>query len=326
MKKDAMFYENKGDYVQCSLCPHICKISEGNKGICGVRAVFNGELKTLNYGEISSIALDPIEKKPLYHFKPGSIILSAGGFGCNLSCGFCQNASISKNTPTTEYVSPEVLVNIAKEKMNNGNIGIAFTYNEPSIWYEYIYDVLSIKEDMDIVLVSNGYIEKEALERILPHISAMNIDLKSFQNGFYKNVCGGDVDSVLRTIETAYGKCHIEITTLLINRYNDSQEEINNIAKWISSIDRKIPLHISRYYPAYKFNIPPTPVEKIKSAEEIAKEYLDYVYVGNVSEVSNNTLCPRCGNVLIERNGYSLVKNFDGTVCPKCGREIDIVF
>lgn len=327
MLHDALFYEKSGDKVKCALCPHHCMIDNGSYGLCGVRTNVNGALKTINYGEITSLQNDPLEKKPLYHFKPGKNILSIGSFGCNFACSFCQNYSISQYRPKSEYISPEDIVKIAAGIQDN--TGIAFTYNEPSIWYEYVYDTSKkLKEnhkDLSIVLVTNGYIEKEPLEQILPYIDAMNIDLKSFNDDYYKKICRGDLKSVMNTIENAYGKCHIEITTLMVSGINDSAQEIDKIAHYLSQIDRDIPLHLSRYFPMYKMKNPPTSIDALKKAKETAKKYLSYVYIGNTADESSSTYCPECGSLLIERHGYLVHSNLKGDKCPSCGNHINLI-
>lgn len=232
MLRDGLFYEKHDDKIKCLLCPHHCIILDNQFGLCSVRTNKEGVLKTINYGEITAIARDPIEKKPLYHFKPTKNILSVGSFGCNFSCSFCQNYSIALHKPNSQYMSSEEL--IEKCLSIKENVGIAFTYNEPSIWYEYVYETSKkLKEkrpDLNIVLITNGYIELEPLSKLLPFVDAMNIDLKSFQKDYYKKICGGDLESVLRVIEESVEKCHIEITTLMVNGLNDSREEIEKIA------------------------------------------------------------------------------------------------
>lgn len=286
MKRKALFYENMDESrVHCYLCPHNCHIKNGGIGFCGVRKNEDGELFSLNYGEITSAALDPIEKKPLALYRPGSSILSVGSFGCNMTCGFCQNHSISREKAPSTYVEPKDLIDMAlRSKAEDGNIGIAFTYNEPSIWYEYVYDVCNQADsgELDIVLVSNGYISPEPLKEILPFISAMNIDLKAFNDDFYKKTCSGDVESVKRTIEIASPECHVEVTTLLVNGCNDSPEEVEKLCQWLASVNPEIPLHLSRYFPRYKFDAPATPVEKLYMAKEVADKYLSHVFLGNI--------------------------------------------
>lgn len=327
MLHDALFYEKQNDKVKCFLCPHNCVIPDEKYGLCSVRTNNDGNLKTINYGEITSMAVDPIEKKPLYHFKPGKNILSVGSFGCNFSCGFCQNYSIAHYKAESKYIPPDELVDICSSLENN--IGIAFTYNEPSIWYEYVYDTSrKLKEKypkLNVVLVTNGYIEEEPLLKLLPFVDAMNIDLKSFQKDYYKKVCNGDIKAVFKTIENSYKGCHVEITTLLVNGLNDSEGEIEEIASYLGNLDRNIPLHLTRYFPNYKMVNPPTEIETMLKGREIAKKYLNYVYLGNVANVNSSTYCPQCENLLIERNGYSTKIYIEESKCPECEYEINIV-
>lgn len=274
---DALFYEKYDDKVKCLLCPHNCVIANNQFGLCSVRTNKDGNLKTINYGEITSIASDPIEKKPLYHFMPGKNILSVGTFGCNFSCEFCQNYSIAHYKAKSEYVSPDKLIDICSSLKDN--IGIAFTYNEPSIWYEYVYETSKkLKEkhpSLKVVLVTNGYIELNPLLKLLPYVDAMNIDLKSFNEDYYKKICGGDVKSVLKTIEASYEKCHVEITTLLVNGLNDNKSEIEEIASYLGKLDKNIPLHLSRYFPTYKMNRPTTDIDIMLEGRKIAEKYLN---------------------------------------------------
>ncbi len=336
MEHDALFYEkinNKAEpceevgilsnpnKVKCFLCPHNCVIADGKFGLCSVRKNIDGVLETVNYGEITSIAVDPIEKKPLYHFMPGKNILSVGSYGCNFSCEFCQNYSIAKEISSSQYVSPEELIDVCINQ--NNNVGIAFTYNEPTVWYEYIYDTAKkLKElypEKKNVLVTNGYIQQKPLEKILPYVDAMNIDLKSYQEVYYKKICRGELKPVLKTIETTYEKCHIEITTLMVNDLNVSENEIKNIASFIAELNPNIPLHLTRYYPAYKMDLPPTEIEKMILVREIAKKYLNYVYLGNISSTDNSTYCPNCSKLLIERRGYKTKVYIEGNQCKRCG-------
>ncbi|MFT5872305.1 MAG: pyruvate formate lyase activating enzyme [Clostridium sp.] len=327
MEKEALFYVIQGDKISCKLCPHNCLIKAGEHGKCNVRINRGGVFYTVNYGEITSMAQDPIEKKPLYHFKPGSKILSVGSFGCNFSCNFCQNHSISQVRASSEYISPEKLVEVCKSLEDN--IGVAFTYNEPSIWYEYVYNASRLlKEtikDINIVLVTNGYIKEEPLKMLLPYVDAMNIDLKAFNNKYYKNICGGSVLPVINTIKLASKECHVEVTTLLVSGENDSNNEISEIAGFIGSLNKDIPLHLSRYFPSYKMKNPATNVEVMIEDRYIAKKYLNYVYMGNVASSDNSTYCPKCGYNLIERDGYHTHVNISDDICPKCGFEINII-
>ncbi len=287
--KEAMFYEKKDNKsVRCILCPNYCFIDQGGRGACGVRENMDGVLYSTNYGKISALALDPIEKKPLYNFHPGSSILSAGSIGCNFKCPFCQNYSIARLEPDgvqCAYLDSEALVNKALDLKSMGNIGIAYTYNEPTVWYEYIYDTarLASRKGLLNVLVTNGYICAEPLQQLLPYISAMNIDLKGYTREYYRDVVKGNLDSVKSAIEISSGKCHVEITTLVIPGLNDSVEVIEEMAKWISSMSPEIPLHLSRFFPRYEMtDKEPTPVDTLRKLAETAGKYLKYVYLGNV--------------------------------------------
>jgi pyruvate formate lyase activating enzyme len=284
--KLAMYYDRIEDSkVHCRLCPHNCIIKPGAVGACRARKNMDGSLYSLNYARITSMSLDPIEKKPLHRFHPGSQILSAGTFGCNLKCSFCQNWSIAHKDADTIEVQPEALVDKALQTVKNGNVGIAYTYNEPSIWYEYVYDtaVLARKNGLANVLVTNGFISMEPLQQLLPYIDAMNIDVKAFTAGFYNDICKAALDNVKETVEIAAKRCHVEVTTLVIPGLNDSVEEIGELASWLASISREIPLHLSRFFPNYKMNdIPQTPVNTLIRARDKAAEHLEYVYIGNV--------------------------------------------
>lgn len=321
------FYERHDNAIRCNICPHNCFIKEGSFGICNVRTVKNGELLATNYGEVTSMAVDPIEKKPLYHYKPSKNILSIGSFGCNMTCSFCQNYEISQSKPKTEFLNIERLISIIEEIDNNA--GIAFTYNEPMMWYEYMYNAAkNIKEhnkDTSVVVVTNGYINEEPLDKLLPYVDAMNIDLKGYTNRYYNKVCGATLEPVLETIKRCNNKCHLEITTLLVSDENDSLEEAENIAKFISSVNENIPLHLSRYFPRYKLENEATKVEKIIEARDVAKKYLKHVYVGNVSGVDNNTYCKKCGTILVDRNGYDTKCYLRNNECSCCGENINII-
>lgn len=326
--KEAMFYEKiGGDIVQCSLCPHNCRISPDRVGICRVRKNINGSLYTTNYGRISSWAMDPIEKKPLYHFYPGSRIFSIGSLGCNFRCKFCQNWQIAQLADIPiELMPPRELVDIAKTQ--KGNIGIAYTYNEPTIWYEYVLECAKMAKEAGLknVLITNGFIEKEPLEEILPYIDAMNIDVKAFREDFYKEMTSGRLAPVKQTVEKAQKRCLVEVTTLIIPGMNDKTEDIVALAKWLSHLRKDIPLHLTRYFPNYKLDIPPTPVETVKQARNIALEYLDFVYTGNIASGNgNNTYCPECGSIAIRRFGSLIEKKTEDKRCINCKRTISLV-
>lgn len=322
--------------IRCTLCPHNCILTQGKYGACRLRTIKDNIPVAINYGEVASAGVDPIEKKPLYHFKPSKNILSVGSFGCNMTCSFCQNFEISQNRPRSEFIPVNKLISIMNTIENNA--GIAFTYNEPFMWYEYMYEACkAIKEeaydksiinnsdsDFSTVIVTNGYVNEEPLQRILPYVDAMNIDLKAYTNKYYNKICGASLNPVLETIKRCSKKCHVEITTLLVSDENDSEEEASNIAEFISSIDENIPLHLSRYFPRYKMESEATNIEKLLNAQSIAKKYLKYVYIGNVQNTDNNTYCPNCHKLLIKRNGYSTEVFINDNKCPECGYKINI--
>ena len=331
MKMNKAVFWNTRDNggVRCGLCPHRCHIAEGSAGICGVRENRGGELYASGYGQVSSVALDPIEKKPLYMFHPDKRVLSIGGFGCNLRCPFCQNYEISmvyggeyggdsefgiRNSELTRigseaekrelfnisrhssagsftfwepqrparYMSPVDVAALAVQTVPDGNIGVAYTYNEPLIGYEFLYGCAGLVREAGLynVIVTNGYINKEPLENLLPVIDAMNIDLKGFKDSFYKRV-GGSLEAVKETIELSRMKCHVEVTTLIIP--DENEDDIEGLSKWLSSIDPDIPLHLSRFFPRYRYtDRAPTPRETIKKSCEIAKRHLRNVFAGNM--------------------------------------------
>lgn len=273
------------DKLVCEICPHHCRLKIGEIGKCRARINDGKKITALNYGAITSIALDPIEKKPLYRFFSGSRILSVGSYGCNLNCPFCQNFEISMADSTfpTRKITPEQLAGLATELIPQKNIGVAFTYNEPFISYEFVRDTSNLLKAVGLksVLVTNGTVAPAALKKILPLIDAMNIDLKGFSQEIYSTL-GGDFETVRKTIELAAQNCHVEVTTLIVPTMNDSPEEMDKEAQWLASISKNIPLHISRFFPRYKItNLPPTPVKKIYELVEIAKRHLNFVFPGN---------------------------------------------
>lgn len=322
-------FTKSGDKLQCLLCPHKCILSEGRPGICGARRNNEGAIELITYGVISGYALDPIEKKPLYHFFPGTNILSVGSYGCNMHCDFCQNYTISQRTAAgfTVKTEPEKILKDAASALHN--IGIAFTYNEPVIWFEYMRDVAvkARKKGQRIVIVSNGYVNEEPLDEIISFTDAFNIDLKAFNNDFYKKLTGAELEPVKKSIlRIAKSGRHLEITTLVIPGYNDNEKEIAQLAQWIADETGKdTPLHLSRYFPMYKREDPATPDETLKRLEKIASDYLSYVYIGNlVTDTGQNTRCPKCHKPVTRRTGYNIkLQNLDQKGnCSSCGTSI----
>jgi pyruvate formate lyase activating enzyme len=326
MKIEARYYEKKNRHIECQLCPHYCKIMPDKFGLCRGRKNEAGKLWATNYGETTSIALDPIEKKPLYHFYPGSRILSIAPNSCNMRCPFCQNWEISQEEVKTEFISPEILVKIFRE---HPSIGVAYTYTEPLMWFEYLLDAGEFirKAGGKNVLVTNGLINEKPLLELIPLVDAMNIDLKTMSPELYKKELLGDLDTVKKTIEIARERCHIEITNLLVTGLNDKKRDIDKFIDYVSSIDKDIPVHFSRYYPNYNYDKPPTPVKKMEYAFMKAREKLNYVYLGNIpSEDGSNTYCPKCRNLLIERMYFKAVDiGLEGNKCKKCGAKINLV-
>jgi len=295
---EAKFYEKRpGKKVKCLLCPHGCVISSGKTGICSIRKNIDGTLVALTYGRISSCSLDPVEKKPLYHFYPGKMILSLGSIGCNFACPFCQNWQIAQPrevfpgedmekvvSKVTDFLTPQQAVDLALTYRQNGNIGLAYTYNEPFIWYEYVYETAKLAHENGLknVLVTNGYVNEEPLKKLLPYIDAMNIDIKGFSDEVYKKL-GGRLVPVLKTVEIAGKECHVELTNLIVPKLNDSREEIENLVDWVATkVGRETPLHFSCYFPNFKYAEPPTPLKTLKMAEEIGLTKLKHVHLGNV--------------------------------------------
>ena len=271
--------------VTCDTCFYRCSLAEGRTGKCRARINSGGNIVPLNYGRLTALALDPIEKKPLYRFFPGSMILSAGSFGCNMHCPFCQNAEISQNGGDIEtaYVSPESLAEKALSLVSRGNIGVAYTYNEPLVSWEYVRDASRCVRSLGMknVVVTNGCVNSTVIEKVLPYIDAMNIDLKGFTREWYE-ILGGDLDVVKDTIARSAKKTHVEVTTLIVPGKNDGEEEIRSLAQWVSKIDKKIPLHITRFFPHWRMpDAEATPVDTVYRSVSAAREYLEYVYPGN---------------------------------------------
>ncbi len=327
MEKDALFWKKINAHtVQCMLCARYCKIIEGKKGNCGVRQNIDGVLKSLVYGKIISKAVDPIEKKPMYHFYPGTKVLSIATVGCNFHCSFCQNWEISQEARIIgETTTPKEIVELA---VKNNCQGIAYTYTEPTIFYEFAYDTakLAKKQGLYNVFVTNGYIAKEPLDKISPYLDAANVDLKSMNDTFYQTVCGvPSVKPVLDTIKrmSELG-IHTEITNLLIPGLNDSAEDISKLITWVKNISNNIPLHFSAYYPTYKLTAPPTPTQTLINAFRMAKKAgLNHVYLGNIQEEEySNTHCPTCKKVVIRRKGYNVENYLSNNRCAHCKTKV----
>ena len=331
--KEALFYEKLDNHaVQCHLCAHHCVIARGKRGICGVRENRGGILCTLVYGRSIAENIDPIEKKPLFNFLPGSKSFSIATAGCNFRCLHCQNHDISQMPRNRDVImgknlSPDDIVSLAKQ---NGCESISYTYTEPTIFYEYAYDTakLASAEGLKNVFVTNGYITEEPLREISPYLDAANIDLKSFTEGFYKKICGAKLQPVLDAIKLYRDlNIWIEITTLIIPTHNDSPPELEQIASFIKDLGTDIPWHITAFHPTYRLtNQAPTPVSALMQAREIGiRAGLRYVYVGNVpGERGENTYCYNCGELLIERYGFKIItNNISDAQCPRCQARID---
>jgi len=333
MLKEAVLYEKGEDRrVHCFLCSHHCTISTGKYGICGVRENQGGILYTHAYGELISENVDPIEKKPLYHFLPGSTSFSIAAIGCNFQCGFCQNWQISQVKEAKDLglrsheAKPEEIVRRAERA---GSKSISYTYTEPTIFFEYAHEIAQRAKERGLlnVFVTNGFMTGEMIEMIHPYLDAANIDLKSFREDFYREVCKGRLRPVLENIERMKKLgIWIEVTTLVVPGQNDSADELRQIAAFLARIDKAIPWHISRFRPQYRMDdLEDTPLPVLKRAYEIGKEEgLRYVYLGNVWENGNNTYCYQCGAPLVERSGFS-VKEFRirNSRCPSCDSMID---
>lgn len=328
MEKEAKYFQKlENGKIQCTLCPVECKLSEGQEGLCFGRKVIEGKLIATNYGQVVSSHVDPIEKKPLYHFHPGELILSVGPNGCNLFCKHCQNWTISQQKERTMTIMPNELIALAKKEKSTM---IAYTYSEPFIWFDYLLDVGRLANENDIknVMVTNGYINPEPLNEIMPYMDALNIDVKSMNPDFYKTICKGNLEVVKNTVETVHkaGK-HLEIAYLIITDVNDKESEFAELTDWVAGLSDKIPVHFSRYFPNYKLDYPTTPIKTLERAYEIAKQKLKYVYIGNTFiEGTSDTHCPVCGNVLINRSGYfTRVVGIESGRCVKCKSPVDFI-
>lgn len=319
------------DKIVCMLCSYYCNLKEGQVGVCGVNKNTGDKIECLVYGYISALNVDPIEKKPLFHFLPNSKSLSLGTVGCNFHCSFCQNYGISqeKNIDRTNYISPKQIVELAR---NKGCESISYTYNEPTIFYPYAKDIAleAKKYGIKSVFVSNGFESKEMIDDMKGVIDAINVDLKSFNKKYYKKELGGNLEQILKNlIHFQKNGIWLEVTTLLVPTKNDSKEEITQIVKFIKeNLGVNVPWHISAFHPDYKeLNLPRTSIDKLKTAYNIAKEEgLNYVYIGNVA-FENSTICPNCKQELISREYFGVRDNkLEEGCCPNCKQKIDGVF
>lgn len=321
----AWFAREGADTWRCTLCPHACRLREGAVGKCRVRTVRNALPVDLSHGHISARQLDPIEKKPLYHFMPGSMVYSIGGYGCNFRCTFCQNWQIAQCGPKeTMHVRPE---DIVAEAQQCDAIGIAYTYNEPIISYAFVHEtaVLAHEAGLQNILVTNGYVQPEPAQSLLRVMDAINLDIKSLDDAFYRRHCGGHAGPVLAFAEQAHAaKVHLEITNLLITQLNDDPKLIEQLAAWIAAhLSPETVLHISAYHPAFEMHFHPTVPGTIRNARELARKHLQYVYCGNIPEIGNtqDTLCATCGHTLITRHSWytRVVGLTHAGQCDMCG-------
>ena len=318
--------------VQCNVCNHRCKIANNKYGFCLTRKNRNETLYSCNFASISSQGIDPIEKKPLYHFLPGTLSYSLGGFGCNMRCLNCQNYIISQNTMKDNEAIETLPAKAVENALDNNCQSISWTYNEPTMYLEYTLETASLSHKMGLknVYVSNGYMSEEALELLIPKIDAFNIDLKSMNNQFYEDICRANLDPILNNLKLIYkNKRHLEMTNLLINDFNDSDELIKSLVEFIATeLGKTVPVHFSRFFPYYKMgDVPPTDIVRLQRAKGIAMEAgLQYVYLGNVP-ADQNSYCPNCGELLIERNNYNTIdKNkIKDNKCVNCGEELNFL-
>jgi pyruvate formate lyase activating enzyme len=325
--------------ILCEACHQHCKLKEGEYGVCGIRRVEEGKLRLLAYGLAAAVNVDPVEKKPMFHFLPGSKVFSFGTVGCNFTCAFCQNYDISQypkehgHAVFGKELPPERVIELARE---NGCRSIAYTYNEPVVFFEYTYDTARLAHEAGLknIYVTSGFETHRAIDTIAPYLDAMNIDIKGFTETFYNEICGAKLKPVLDTVRYAHKKgIWIEVTTLLITGRNDSDEEIRDIAKFIAELDTAIPWHLSAFYPMYKMlDVPPMPLQTLRRAYEIGKEEgLQYIYIGNIDdEKFESTYCPQCSEAVIRRSGrvgqHVTNRLNENGICPICGYNVEGVW
>lgn len=331
--EEASFWAREGDKVRCSLCPHGCAIADGKRGLCGVRENRGGKLYSLIYGKASSIHPDPIEKKPLYHFMPGSTAISFGSIGCNLSCMHCQNWSISRARFGQIELTDLTPKDVVRYAHDSGARSVSWTYNEPTIWHEFttVASKAAHAAGLRTNYVTNGFINEEPLRELRGVIDAMNIDVKAFSEGFYKRVCGGRLAPVLRACEVAREiGIHVELTYLVIPEHNDGEPEISEFCGWVAkSLAKDVPVHFSAFHPDYRLtSVPRTPEKTLSKAYDLAKKAgLEFVYLGNVwAGDRDDTYCPACGAKVIDREGFSVRSTkLKGTSCGSCGASLNLV-
>jgi len=325
--KEAMFYKKlKDKKVQCNLCPHNCTINEDDTGKCNVRKNIKGKLYSLVYNKPCAIQVENIEKKPLYHFLPGSKVLSIGTFGCQLDCWNCQNNNISQANPEKYQINEVSAEEIVKLSEENNCKSIAYTYTEFTVFYEYALDIakLAKKKGIKNVIVSNGYINEKPLKELCKYIDGANIDLKSLDNNFYKKYCGARLSPVLNSLKILKEKkVYFEITNLIIPEMNDKKKDIERLVKWINENLGNVVLHFSRFFPMYKLQDKnETSIKTMEIASKIGSKYLDYVYLGNIGK-ENNTYCKKCKKLLIQRKGYDIGRiNIKKGKCTGCSNKI----
>jgi pyruvate formate lyase activating enzyme len=330
---EARFWSTEGDRAACYLCPHHCKIAQGKVGICGVRQNIDGRLFSLIYGRASAVHVDPMEKKPLFHFKPGQPILSLGTVGCNLRCLHCQNYDISQARVKDFELSRLTPEGVSHLTLANSCRAVAFTYNEPTIWHEFTFDACKVAKEHDIstVYVTNGFMEEAPLRELSPFLDAMNIDVKGFREGFYHEICKARLEPVLKTSKLAHGLgVHVELTYLVIPKKNDSEEEMREFCKWVcSELSPKVPVHFTRFHPDYMMkDVPATPLKTMQLAHRIAtEEGLSFSYMGNIGgKEGENTYCPKCRTLVIRRHGFTVEKlALKEGRCANCGEELNLV-
>ena len=333
--KEAYLYKKLNDMkVRCDLCSHRCKIEDGEKGKCCVRENISGKLYTLVYRKLISENIDPIEKKPLFHFLPGSYSLSVATVGCNFKCFFCQNHQISQSPCESGSIDGRDIApgEIVEYAVKYNCSSISYTYTEPTIFFEYAYDIAKLASNSNLknIFVSNGFMTKESLDMIEPFLDAANIDLKSFSDKTYKEKIGGRLKPVLDNIVAMKEKgIWVEVTTLIIPEINNTVQELKSIAEFLADVDRSIPWHISAYHPQYKAELPATGIDMIESTIEIGKKAgLKYVYGGNIIDNRyENTICAKCREIILERSGFTIINNnMENGGCNKCGEMVEGIF